>query len=115
MAEYLTPEGEKFFLHTNYHWRDTLRWYELTDEEREDFAYWDTEEKQDEALFVRAYGNCYDLTEVSASAPQWLVDKGFDILETDSYFSGMAYYFKRDEFSGELVDLDTVRVAWVHW
>ena len=43
--------------------RDVLCWHDLTDSERAEFSYIDTEEAQDEAGFFRFQETAYDLGE----------------------------------------------------
>ena len=64
--------------------RDVLFWYELTDAERAEFDYLDSEVAQSDASFFRHRGNVYDLGEFMVSSI-----KGWDGIRSDSYFSGM--------------------------
>jgi hypothetical protein len=75
--------------------RDVLRWHDLTPKERAEFDYLDTEERQDEASFMRYRNWTYDLGEFmrcpadSSPAPDSLGFSGWDGYHSDSYFSGI--------------------------
>jgi hypothetical protein len=76
---------------TNNAARDVLRWWHLTDKERAEFDYI-TEDKQDDAEFVRYRGELYDLHDMergwgSCAMPEQF--KGWDNYRSDSYFSGI--------------------------
>ena len=64
--------------------RDVLYWYELTDAERAEFYYLDSDDAQCSASFFRHRGNVHDLGEFMISPV-----KGWDGYHPDSHFSGM--------------------------
>ena len=71
--------------------RDVLYWWELTDTERAEFDYLDSEVAQSDASFFRHRGNVYDLGEFMISPV-----KGWDGYHSDSYFSGMLVRYVED-------------------
>lgn len=77
---------------TNHRPRELLRWYDLTDKERAEFDYIDTEQRQEEAEFVRYRGATYDLHDMERGLgmakmpPQF---SGWDNYASDSFFSGI--------------------------
>ncbi len=84
--------------------RNVLRWYDLTDKERKEFDYLDTDDKQMEAEFVRYRGWCYhtsDFMRIShsqAMTPQ-MIEAGFDKFDgyaSDSFFSGVLLRYAYD-------------------
>lgn len=83
---------DELVIKTNWQPRDILHWYELTDKERAEFDYIDTEQKQYEAEFMRYRGNCYDLHDMErglgmSEMPQQF--KEWDNYISDSFFSGI--------------------------
>jgi hypothetical protein len=77
--------------------RNLLYWYELTAKEQAEFDYLDTENKRNDAEFVRYNGWTYDLAEFMAcpssdrATPQ-MRDAGFHKwsgYHSDSFFSGI--------------------------
>ena len=80
---------------TNGQYRQILFWHELTAKEQACFDYLDTDEKQQEASFVRYKGNVYDLSEF-VCAPDALQLIGWHGIDADSYFSGTLVYYSRD-------------------
>ena len=71
--------------------RDVLSWYELTDAERAEFDYLDSDTAQSDASFFRYRGNIYDLGEFMISPL-----KGWDGYHSDSYFSGILVRYVED-------------------
>lgn len=70
--------------------RDILYWYDLTEKERREFDYLDTEERQSDATFFRYRGATYDLGEfmrIDVNAPESM--KQWHGYSSDSYFSGV--------------------------
>lgn len=85
--------------------RDVIYWHELTDAERNDLDYRDTEESQADFTGFRYRGNVYDLAEFMR-APNSM--KPWDGYHTDSFFSAVVIRFPRD-YSG--TDTDHVIVG----
>lgn len=56
-------------IRTNNKPRHTLDWYDLTPKERREFDYLDTDDKQQDATFVRYRRWVYDLHEFTRIAP----------------------------------------------
>ena len=71
--------------------RDVVYWYELTDAERAEFDYLDSDDAQCSASFFRYRGNVYDLGEFMVSPI-----KGWDGIRNDSYFSGILVRYVED-------------------
>ena len=75
--------------------RDVLFWYELTDAERAEFDYLDSDDAQADASFFRHRGVVYDLGELIridktvAPHPQRQGWEKWDGYHSDSYFSGI--------------------------
>jgi hypothetical protein len=104
--------SDTFTIRTNNVPRDVLYWYELTDKERAEFDYLETEEEQAQATFVRYKGWTYDLGDFmrcpssEQSNPQ-MRDAGFhhwDGYAGDSFFSGVLVRYVDD---GERVIMGT--------
>lgn len=74
--------------------RDVLHWYDLTEKERKEFDYLESESSQQDATFFRYKGNVYDLGEYTsmnksvAPHPQRPGWERFDGYASDSFFSG---------------------------
>ena len=87
---------------TNNRWRDPIYWHELTEKERKEFDYLDTDERQIESTFFRYRGNVYDLREfmrVNDMTQHAREDSGFASwhgYQSDSYFSGILIRFNDD-------------------
>lgn len=84
-------------IRTNNAPRPILQWSDLSEKERREFDYLDTEQRQQEATFFRYKGNVYDLGEFmrcpdsEQSNPQMRA-AGFhtwDGYHSDSFFSGI--------------------------
>lgn len=75
---------------TNGRPRDLLAWHDLTPREQRDFDYLDSDERREEAYFVRYCGAVYDLGEFMA-APADLAP--WDGYAADSFFSGTLVRF----------------------
>jgi hypothetical protein len=84
---------DKLTIRTNRKPRDILSWHELSDKERKEFDYLDTEDKQADAQFARYRNWVYDLGEFMR-APDSL--KPWDGCASDSYFSGTLVRFVDD-------------------
>ncbi len=87
--------NDKMEIRTNGHFYRTIGWHELTAKERKDFDYKDTEDKQNEAVFVRYKGVVYDLEDFMfidkrvaphPQRPGWEKWHGYSC---DSFFSGV--------------------------
>lgn len=89
--------------------RETLLWHQLTEKEKTEFDYLDTQRRQDEAEFVRYKNWVYDLHEFSAivARSNWRggfsspVDDGSPLtawhgIHSDSYFSGILVRYLED-------------------
>jgi len=82
--------------------RDVLFWYELTDAERAEFDYLDSEVAQSDASFFRYRGVVYDLGEFSridktvAPHPQRQGWEAWDGYMSDSFFSGILIRYVED-------------------
>ena len=72
--------------------RFTLDWSDLTDKERAEFTYLDTEQRQLDALFMRYKGWTYDLGEFMGTALA-----GWDGIAVDTFFSGVLVRFVDSE------------------
>ena len=55
--------ADEFTIRTNGRWYHTFGWDELTKKERGDFDYMNTEERQQNGVFVRYRGMVYDLND----------------------------------------------------
>lgn len=83
---------DKITIRTNHKPRDVLRWWDLTDKERKEFDYLDTDEKRDCAEFGRYRGWVYDLHDMERGWGQMAMPeslKGWDNYLSDTYFSGI--------------------------
>lgn len=83
-------------IRTNNQPRDILYWHELTEKEQADFDYLDSDERQEQANFVRYRGNVYDLGEfmrVPSGADEMAKWHGY---HGDSYFSGILVQWTDD-------------------
>lgn len=82
--------------------RNVLFWHDLSEKERKEFNYLDTEEKQYETTFIRYRGWVYDLGDCENINPRDVpVDrpfKGWHAKVSDSYFSGVLFKFPDSEF-----------------
>ena len=82
--------------------RDVLFWWDLTDAERVEFDYLDSDTAQADASFLRYRGNVYDLGEFMhisrtvAPHPQRQGWEDWDGYHSDSYFSGMLVRYVED-------------------
>lgn len=82
--------------------RDVLHWYELTDAERAEFDYLDSDDAQCSASFFRHRGTVYDIGEIIridktvAPHPQRQGWEKWDGYHSDSYFSGILVRYVED-------------------
>lgn len=82
--------------------RDVLYWWELTDAERAEFDYLDSETSQSAASFFRYRGAVYDIGELIridktvAPHPQRQGWEKWDGYHSDSFFSGMLVRYVQD-------------------
>lgn len=75
---------------TNWQPRNVIYWHELTDKEKEEFNYLDSEDEQESAAFFRYKGWTYDLGEFMRIGPTRLTGwEKFDGYLSDSFFSGI--------------------------
>jgi len=87
---------------TNNQPRDVLYWHELTDKERAEFDYLDTEEKQVERSFARFRGVVYDLGDFERlpdHAPKteaYEAMRKWDGYQSDSFYSGVLVKYVED-------------------
>ena len=89
--------SDEITIRTNGQFRDVVYWYELTEKERAEFDYLDSEARQ-EASFVRYRGWTYDLGEFMATRgmPEFSPLAKWDGYHSDSYFSGVLVRYGRD-------------------
>jgi hypothetical protein len=76
--------------------RQTIYWHQLTAKEKKEFDYLDTEEKQDEATFVRYKHWIYDVSEFMRIEHNEAL-KRWDGYHSDTYFSGILIKFVPDD------------------
>jgi hypothetical protein len=82
--------------------RDVLYWWELTDKERAEFDYLDTEERQSEASFVRYKGWVYHLGDFerlpdhAPKTPEYETMRKWDGYQSDSFYSGVLVKYVED-------------------
>ena len=74
--------------------RDVVYWYELTDAERAEFDYLDSDDAQSDASFFRHRGNVYDLGEFMRTPEGMFED--WDGYRSDSFFSGILIRYVED-------------------
>lgn len=82
---------------TNNQIRPILHWWELTEKEKKEFDYLDTENERDFSSFFRYKGQVYDLGEFMrvGNIPEF---KGWDGYASDSFFSGVLVKYPVDEW-----------------
>jgi hypothetical protein len=76
---------------TNNKPRDILYWHELTDAERREHDYLDTEDKQQDATFVRYRDWCYylnDFMRINPGFPTEIISR-WEGYHGETYFSGI--------------------------
>lgn len=87
------PDEPKVTVVTNHMPRPVLYWWDLTDKEKTEFDYLDSEDKQDGGSFMRYKGHVYDINEfqsISKHVPHIHRKlQAWDGFMTDSYFSGV--------------------------
>lgn len=94
--------SDKLTIRTNNVPRDVLYWCDLTEKERAEFDYLDTEEKQMERSFVRYKNWVYDLNDVERVERQAAHTQALDELckwhgyVSDSFFSGVVFRYVAD-------------------
>lgn len=77
--------------------RDTLYWYELTEQEQKEFDYLTEQDAQEYATFFRYRDNVYhlgDIMRVESYAPEYL--QGFDGFNSDTFFGGIGIRYTED-------------------
>lgn len=96
------------FATSNYHWRDLINGYELTDKERQNFDYYDDEEIMCQNFF-RYKGELYDLGDfMRVPSGSYLAYYGWQGSSATSAFSAMLIKLSND---GERVMVALQR----HW
>ena len=88
---------------TNNQARPVVYWYELTDKERQEFDYLETEQEQHDATFVRYRGEVYHLEDTQYVARElWPGGKSpfseWDMFVSDSFFSGVLFRYDRPDY-----------------
>lgn len=96
------PPHEGIRVLTNHQPRTVLCWHDLTDEERERFDYYPSDDPNVEATFVRYRGWTYDLDDTDGLAPSALAKQGWSTYASDSFFSGTVFRFFDED--GSLID-----------
>lgn len=81
---------------SNYQWRDTLTWYDLTAKEQAQFDYLDNEDKQMCATFVRYKGWTYDTGEFMRTPDHGPFPNEWHGYQSDTWFSGVLLRYSRD-------------------
>lgn len=101
---------------TNNHARPVLYWWDLTNAERAELDYYETDTAREDGRFFRYKGAAYDLGEFTRIAPAGSKGgpsahydhtgdlAGWDGIATDSYFSGIVVKY-RDDFDAVVVGL----------
>jgi len=89
---------------SNYHEREVVCGFELTEEEKEKFD-WATPEEIEEMLFFRYKGNIYSLGEFTRF-PSGMFPDYWHGYASDSFFSGILVHFTDDN--------DFVVVGWYY-
>lgn len=82
--------------------RHTFDWSDLTPHERKEFAHLDTNEKRDNALFVRYKRVVYDLSEFQ-TCNGLLAVQGWTAYNADSYFTGIVVKFDSNDRESQVV------------
>ena len=97
---------------TNWHKRDLIYGFELTENERQEFDYYNDDEIQDQTFF-RYKGELYDLGEfmrIDKNAPSAF--QNFDGYSSDSFFSGILVKYPKEEWGD--YDTEHIIVAWYY-
>jgi hypothetical protein len=94
---------------TNHHRIPLVYWYELTEKERKEFDYLETQEDQDSATFFRYRRNTYDMGEFERIDKNTECFKGWDGKISDTFFSGILVKWIREEW-GE-IDTEFIQAA----
>ncbi len=81
---------------TNNQPRPIMDWHALTEREREEFDYLDTEQKRQDATFFRYKGNVYDLGDAMAVDPMNTLCKDWQFYYGESYFSAVVGKYTSD-------------------
>lgn len=91
--------------------RNVLQWHELTEKEKKEFDYLDTQERQEEASFVRYRGWVYDLGEFMRVEPPIAPHAQREGLEkwdgyfSDSFFSAVLVRYVVDDYEQVVMGL----------
>lgn len=78
---------------TNNQPRDILHWHDLSDKERDDLDYLDTEERKEQASFFRYKGEIYHIEDSMTTYGTELYDYGWQGVYSDSFFSGVVFKY----------------------
>lgn len=83
---------------TNNRPRDVIRWWDLSDKERKEFDYLDSEDRQADAEFFRYRGEVYDLGEfqIIPRNCNWAGCEKWSGYLSDSFFSGILIRYAND-------------------
>lgn len=73
---------------TNNQPRPTIRWWDLTDKEKQEFDWQETEDERYSAVFFRYKGQVYCLDEFLSIHPKGVIP-GWDGIHNESAFSGV--------------------------
>lgn len=79
--------------------RPTLNWGELTDREKKEFDYLDTDEKQWGATFIRYREWVYNLGDIMRVDKYSPFYPGWHGYKSDTFFSGVLFKFTDDNES----------------
>ena len=80
---------------TNHHWRESIRWEDLTEKERSDFDYLDTPDARLQAEFTRYRGFVIHINEMQRITRNGTPYGDWDGVCADSFFSGVLIKFDR--------------------
>jgi hypothetical protein len=88
----------KLTIKTNNRPRDIVRWWDLTEKERKEFDYLDSEQRQLDAEFFRYRGVVYDLGEfqIIPRNCNWEGCEKWSGYISDSFFSGILIRYAND-------------------
>ena len=89
-------------IRTNNHKREVVYWWELTEKERKEFDYFNTDEEQSEALFFRYKGDVYAMGEFMRieHCPDF---NGWDGYISDTFYSGVLVKYYEDDYDFVIV------------
>ena len=97
---------ERLQVITNYQERDIIYWQDLTEEEREEYDWRETEEQQQEFEGFRYRGYAYDLADFTRVSPGSIeAQAGWQGVKGDSFFSGILVAYN-DDLDGIIAGLE---------